>query len=325
MLTNNYTHEQDINNYKDWSSIHSFTSKMNVFDDYLETTDVCLCEYTTTDKWEKCFEDMPMSTNNISSIKSRIRRFLLDYDYPREVISALETSKKSGGTNYFLNIQQIQDDFDDYREKKIGMSIFNSYGVDVLSSVELSVYLLWFGFKIPEILQIKRSDFNWSTNVIYSAGKSVKIPAIVKKRFEIYCNASGYWHDDNRVMKLAWVEFERESNLFLCKGKGTYKEQSLIKQINRAGFSIQHLWWSRRFHSVWEKVQILGYDSIDWDSTNDVELFFDFGKEYSVSSTLQKMVLKYDWERYCFQQNEYTKDKTNVSNKKRRFRKYINK
>lgn len=54
MLTNNYTHEQDINNYKDWSSIHSFTSKMNVFDDYLETTDVCLCEYTTTDKWEKC-------------------------------------------------------------------------------------------------------------------------------------------------------------------------------------------------------------------------------------------------------------------------------
>lgn len=69
MLTNNYTHEQDINNYKDWSSIHSFTSKMNVFDDYLETTDVCLCEYTTTDKWEKCFEDMPMSTNNISSNK----------------------------------------------------------------------------------------------------------------------------------------------------------------------------------------------------------------------------------------------------------------
>jgi hypothetical protein len=305
VLLSEYSHEQDISNYKSWIEANkSLESFLYPFEDYLMDFDLPLCRYTVPD-WESCFQKMNVATNNISPVKRRIKQFLLGNNYPENVVHNLENAKQCGGTNYFLNVEQVRNAFNDYRKSKIGTSILTLYGYDVLTPVELGVYLIWMGFNPSEIIQIKRSDINISKGIVLFNDKTAKIPEVVKEYFEKYYDASGYWWENGRSDHLQWVEYNREGNVFLCQRRGSYKEESLIRLINNAGFSIAHLWRSGKLYNAWGRVNVLGSKALDWNNYESIGLFFDFGSSYAVTTLLQALTLKYDWERYCLQQEDF--------------------
>ena len=128
---------------------------------------------------------------------------------------------------------------------------------------------------------------------------------MVKEYFEKYYDASGYWWENGRSDHLQWVEYNREGNVFLCQRRGSYKEESLIRLINNAGFSIAHLWRSGKLYNAWERFNVLGSKALDWNNYESIGLFFDFGSSYAVTTLLQALTLKYDWERYCLQQEDF--------------------
>lgn len=118
MLLSEYSHEQDISNYKSWIEANkSLESFLYPFEDYLMDFDLPLCRYTVPD-WESCFQKMNVATNNISPVKRRIKQFLLGNNYPENVVHNLENAKQCGGTNYFLNVEQVRNAFNDYRKSK---------------------------------------------------------------------------------------------------------------------------------------------------------------------------------------------------------------
>lgn len=305
MLIDKELHEQDLHKLKEWMSGHDneVVSAICRLYEYIEMSDLSLSQFTQ-ESWEDYFSWAVTSTSNIFAVKTRIKDFLVANDYPQSVVTSLETMNKSGGTNYILNFDYLHQIILDYRAEKIGMSFRQMGKCDSLSSIEICIYLIWLGFSLDEALKIQTCDINYSSCEIKYNDKCVKVPKLIFSKIEQYVSASGFYYDNGIHINPSYKEYEREDNLLICKGKCGYKKAAMEKYIIKMGLTVQYIWMSGRFYSAWQKSLNDSVPSFSWENKSQVEQFMGFGNDYNIMSKNQMVILKYDWEQYCSQQND---------------------
>lgn len=305
MLINNKAREQDLHKLQEWMSSHDneVVSAICRLYEYIEMSDLSLSQFNQ-ESWEDYFMWGVTATSNIRSVKNRIKDFLVANDYPQSVIVSLETMNKTGGTSYILNLESLQEFIHKYRIGKIGLAFENMGKCDSLTSIEMCIYLIWMGFTLEEALDIKVSDVNRKNHIITYFDKSISIPQTLLSEFEGYIDASGFWYDNGIHINPSYREYEREDSILICKGKCGYKKAAMEKYITNMGLTVQYIWMSGRFHYAWLKSPTYPIDSFVWNNKLEIEQFFGLGNDYHISTKNQMVVLKYDWERYCSQQND---------------------
>lgn len=304
-LIDNKAREQDLYKLQEWMTSHDneVVSAICRLYEYIEMSDSSLSQFTQ-ESWEDYFSWAVTSTSNIRAVKNRIKDFLVANNYPQGVVDSLESMDKSGGTNYILNFDYLQQIISDYRTEKIGMSFRKMGKCDSLSSIEICIYLIWLGFTLEESLNIQTSDIDYSNSEINYGNKCVKVPKLIFSKIEQYVSASGFYYDNGIHVNPSYKTYEREDNLLICKGKCGYKKAAMEKYITNMGLTVQYIWMSGRFYCAWKKSPAYPIDSFVWNNKLEIEQFFGFGNDYHISTKNQMIILKYDWERYCSQQND---------------------
>lgn len=305
MLIDNKAHKQDLHKLQEWMSSHDneVVSAICRLYEYLEMSDLLLSQFTQ-ESWEDYFSWAVTSTSNIRAVKNRIKDFLVANNYPQCVVDSLESMDKSGGTNYILNFDYLHQIISDYRAEKIGMSFRQMGKCDSLSSIEICIYLIWLGFTLEEALNIQICDIDYSSCEIKYNDKCVKVPKLIFSKIEQYVSSSGFYYDNGIHINPSYKEYEREDNLLICKGKCGYKKAAMEKYIIKMGLTVQYIWMSGRFYYAWVKLLKQKAPILSWDNKSQVEQFMEFGNDYHIISRNQLTDLKYDWERYCSQQND---------------------
>lgn len=305
MLIDNKAREQDLQKLQEWMSSHDneVVSAICRLYEYIEMSDLLLSQFTQ-ESWEEYFSWAVTSTSNIRAVKNRIKDFLVANDYPQCVVDSLESMGKSGGTNYILNFDYLHQIISDYRTEKIGMSFRQMGKCDSLSSIEICIYLIWLGFTLEEALNIQIWDIDYSSCEIKYNDKCVKVPKLIFSKIEQYVSASGFYYDNGIHINPSYKEYEREDNLLICKGKCGYKKAAMEKYIIKMGLTVQYIWMSGRFYYAWVKSLKQKAPILSWENKSQVEQFMEFGNDYHIISRNQLTDLKYDWERYCSQQND---------------------
>lgn len=315
-MLNEKEHQQDLLKTEEWlakqKDLNAVSSILPVLrlNEYLQQTLLPINQYQTED-WSSFFEWAIKSTGSIRSTKNKIKEFLIANQYPEEVVQALENMVKCGGTNYILNLRQLQRIVDEYRENHIGLALKKMGKCDSLTSIEICIYLIWCGIPIKEALQLKRFDIDFENGSICIGNKHFKIPVELQEKFINYNDAPGYWFTADSFGTVAMRPYIRESGVFICKGKGQYKSNSMIKQINNMGLNETFIWRSGRFYSAWERSKVLSPPEITWNKLSEIIDYFEL-EDNQIKDKWQLMDFKYDWERYCLRQTINQEDKSLV-------------
>lgn len=75
---------------------------------------------------------------------------------------------------------------------EIGQSYALALKYDKYSSLEMTLYLLWLGFTLPEAISLKRSDFDYTKKVITAFDRQTAIPSELVNVFQKYAEADGF-------------------------------------------------------------------------------------------------------------------------------------
>ena len=303
MLLNNDAYKQDIENLTAWGDTDvtvKFARKILI--KYLRQFELPLGSFTESD-WGNFFESNSIATNNIRPVRSKIRKFLTQNGYSPAVIQALNNNKRCGGTNYILSFDQLEYEIHQKRMETYRSALYKMGVLDSYSSIEMGIYLIWLGLSLDEAISVKCHDFDFSNNLILFQNQKIKLPQRLSQLFYNYVHAGGYYFDNGKDEKVVFRAYDRENDVFLCKGKGGYKPASFLKKINELGYTESIIWLSGRFAQAWERCKKIGVVPLSWGNVENVELFFEFGSHHVIKSQPQLVDLKYDWERYCCQRN----------------------
>lgn len=302
MLINENAHLQDVQKLTTWGNAHDNTVKfaVNTLIEYLNQVHIPLLMFTESD-WGNFFESSVIATKNINPVKSKIKSFLAQNDYPNAVIQALQNNQRCGGTNYILTFDQLQHQINQKRLETYRSSLYQIDELDSYSSIEMGIYLIWLGLSLEETVELRCHDFDYSNGIISIGDRNIKISKNLIPIFYRYVNAEGYYYDNGKDDKSILRQYNHVEDIFLCKGNGGYKVASLRKKINELGFTEKLIWLSGRFNIAWQRHNHIGDTALSWDNIENIELFFEFGSSYHIQSKLQLSDLKYDWERYCNQ------------------------
>lgn len=298
-----------LKSYIDSVSDTSIKSSIRKLKDYLEITDdkTPLCKYTAFN-WEKFFEWGVTHSNAISSTKTRIKNFLKENNYPDTIIDSISQCDKTkcGGTNYILNYKLLSAKIAQARDMEIGQSYALALKHDKYSSLEMTLYLLWLGFTLPEVISLKRSDFDYVGRVITAFNRQTTIPLELVNIFQKYAEADGFFVDREHGAKPIFYTYERENDEFISSNNGKYKTSSLIRLLEDMGFEHDLIWKSGKFYNAFQKhlrgIQCpLENKSV---TAKDIIDYFDLNEDYQIKKQ-DIFIFRYDWERYKRQQKEY--------------------
>ena len=285
-------------------------SSIRKLKDYLEITDgkIPLCQYTASN-WEKFFEWGITHSNAISSTKTRIKNFLKENNYPDSVIDSISQCDKTkyGGTNYILNYKLLSSKIAQARDMEIGQSYVLALKHDKYSSLEMALYLLWLGFTLPEIISLKRYDFDYVGKVITAFNRQTAIPSELVNIFQKYAEADGFFVDREHGAKPIFYTYERENDEFICSSNnGRYSLPSLIRLLQDMGFEHDVVWMSGKFYNAFQKHLRRTQCSLENKNVTakDIMDYFELNEDYQIKRQ-DIFIFRYDWERYKRQQKEY--------------------
>lgn len=299
-----------LKSYMDSVSDTGVKSSIRKLKDYLEITDdkTPLCQYAASN-WEKFFEWGITHSNAISSTKTRIKNFLKENNYPDTVIDSISQCDKTkcGGTNYILNYKLLSTKIAQARNMEIGQSYILALKHDKYSSLEMTLYLLWLGFTLPEIIQLKRSDFDYAKKVITAFNRQTAIPSELVNIFQKYAESDGFFVDREHGAQSIFYTYERENDEFICSSKnGRYSLPSLIRLLQDMGFEHDVVWMSGKFYNAFQK-HLRGMQC-PLENKNvtvkDIIDYFELNEDYQIKRQ-DIFIFRYDWERYKKQQKEY--------------------
>lgn len=299
-----------LKSYIDSVSDTGIKSSIRKLKDYLEITDgkIPLCQYTASN-WEKFFEWGITHSNAISSTKTRIKNFLKENNYPDSVIDSISQCDKTkyGGTNYILSYKLLSSKIAQARDVEIGQSYALALKYDKYSSLEMTLYLLWLGFTLPEAISLKCSDFDYTKKVITAFDRQIVIPSELINIFQKYAEADGFFVDREHGAKPIFYTYARENDEFICSSNnGRYSLPSLIRLLQDMGFEHDVVWMSGKFYNAFQKhlrgIQCpLENKSV---TAKDIIDYFDLNEDYQIKRQ-DIFIFRYDWERYKRQQKEY--------------------
>lgn len=181
---------------------------------------------------------------------------------------------------YFKNLAALRQAV----EKTASMS--SSYDMTLYNLPASILYLAWMGLSEEEIVQLKKTDFDWANGVIHLSDRNVEIPKEIQKFFHDFCISDGFYQKARGVIFRKYTESEYFIRSDKMQQLDVVALRSCLYRMNKISGRLYSLSYDTAYQSgAFFRAYMMECSSADFDLSDPV-VAADILKENTSSDML---------------------------------------